>query len=315
MAEKIQNKGVVIRSTGSWYEVRTDKGEIISCRFKGKFKIAGIKSTNPIAVGDRITFIRDESDENAVIDSIIPRQNYIIRKSTKLSKQTHIIAANIDFAFLVVTISQPRTSSGFIDRFLLTAAAYHIPVVLVFNKMDLNTEKENKIQDGFIEIYRSLGYKCLITSAHRGDGIGELKKMMESHTSMFGGHSGVGKSALINAIQPGIQLKTAQISSVHQKGRHTTTFAEMHPLDFGGYIIDTPGIKEFGVVNMEKQDVAGYFPEMEKYMHDCKFNNCLHVKEPQCAVKQAMEEGKIAESRYINYLAIILDEEFDKKPF
>ncbi len=314
MTVEKQNSGVVIRSTGSWYEVRTDSGQILSCRFKGKFKIAGIKSTNPIAVGDRVTYI-DDGEENGVIDSILPRRNYIIRKSTKLSKQTHIIATNIDYAFLVVTISQPRTSSGFIDRFLLTAAAYHIPVVLVFNKVDLNNEKENEIQGDFLYLYQTIGYKCLVTSATRGDGIEELKTMMKGHTSMFGGHSGVGKSALVNAVQPGIELKTSEISKIHQKGRHTTTFAEMHPLDFGGYIIDTPGIKEFGVVNMEKQDVAGYFPELEYFMHDCKYNNCLHVKEPQCAVKTAVENGEIAESRYNNYLAIILDEEFDKKPF
>lgn len=314
MTKEKQNSGVVIRSTGSWYEVRTDEGLILSCRFKGKFKIAGIKSTNPIAVGDRITYIKD-GEENGVIDSILPRRNYIIRKSTNLSKQTHIIATNIDYAILVVTISQPRTSSGFIDRFLLTAAAYHIPVVLVFNKVDINNEKESKIQNEFLELYQTIGYQCLVTSAIRGDGLDELKEMMKGHTSMFGGHSGVGKSALVNAIQPGIELKTSEISSVHQKGRHTTTFAEMHPLEFGGYIIDTPGIKEFGVVNLEKQDVAGYFPEMEYFMHDCKYNNCLHVREPQCAVKEAVENGEIAESRYINYLAIILDEEFDKKPF
>lgn len=314
MTKEKQNSGVVVRSTGSWYEVRTDEGRVLSCRIKGKFKIAGIKSTNPIAVGDRITFIND-GEENGVIDSIFPRRNYIIRKSTKLSKQTHIIAANIDYAFLVVTISQPRTSSGFIDRFLLTAAAYHIPVVLVFNKVDLNNEKESNIQNDFLELYQTIGYQCLVTSATRGDGIDELKAMMKGRTSMFGGHSGVGKSALVNAIQPGIELRTSEISSVHQKGRHTTTFAEMHPLEFDGYIIDTPGIKEFGVVNLEKQDVAGYFPEMEYFMHDCKYNNCLHVREPQCAVKEAVENGEIAESRYINYLAIILDEEFDKKPF
>jgi len=315
MAEKAEHSGVVIRSTGSWYEVRNSKGLITSCKFKGKFKIAGIKSTNPIAVGDHVTYVPQKGEDTGVIDNILPRTNYIIRKSTKLSKQTHIIAANIDHAFLVITISQPRTSTGFIDRFLLTAAAYHIPVVLVFNKTDLNTEKENASQQNMIEIYESLGYKCIKTSAIEGTGLEGLKKLMKDQTSMFSGHSGVGKSALVNAVQPGIQLKTAQISNFNQKGKHTTTFAEMHPLEFGGYIIDTPGIKEFGVVDLEKQIVAGYFPEMERFMHDCKYHNCMHIKEPQCAVKEAVEHGYIAESRYNNYLAIVLDEDFNKKPF
>lgn len=315
MAENSEHSGVVIRSTGSWYEVRNSKGLITSCKFKGKFKIAGIKSTNPIAVGDRVTYVPQKGEDTAVIDNILPRSNYIIRKSTKLSKQTHIIAANIDHAFMVITISQPRTSTGFVDRFLLTAEAYHIPVVLVFNKIDLNTEKDHQIQKTLIETYGSIGYKCIETSALTGEGLDVLKDLMQEKTSMFSGHSGVGKSALINSIQPGIQLKTAQISKINQKGKHTTTYAEMHPLHFGGYIIDTPGIKEFGVVDLEKQVVAGYFPEMEKFMHDCKFHNCLHIKEPECAVKEAVELGYIAQSRYNNYLAIVLDEDFDKKPF
>lgn len=315
MADKAENNGVVIRSTGSWYEVRNSEGHVISCKFKGKFKIAGIKSTNPIAVGDHVTYVPQKGEDTAVIDGILPRSNYIIRKSTKLSKQTHIIAANIDHAFLVITISQPRTSTGFVDRFLLTAAAYHIPVVLVFNKIDLNTEQENELQEKFIGIYEKIGYQCITTSALTGDGLDVLKELMKDQTSMFSGHSGVGKSAIINSIQPGIQLKTAQISNFNQKGKHTTTYAEMHPLNFGGYIIDTPGIKEFGVVDLEKQIVAGYFPEMEKFMHDCKYHNCMHMMEPQCAVKEAVEQGHIAQSRYNNYLAIVLDEDFDKKPF
>jgi ribosome biogenesis GTPase len=309
------NHGVVIRSTGSWYEVRTENGEIISCKFKGKFKIAGIKSTNPIAVGDKVSFIRMKEDGTAVIDSIKKRENYIIRKSINLSKQTHIIAANIDHAFLVITISQPRTSLGFIDRFLLSAEAYHIPVVLVFNKLDLNTHEEQTIQDDWIEKYKSIGYKCLQTSAINGNGIEEMKDLMKNGTNMFSGHSGVGKSALINSVQPGFKLKTAEISGFNLKGRHTTTFAEMHPLDLGGYIIDTPGIKEFGVVDIKKEDVGGYFPEFREVMHLCKFNNCLHRKEPNCAVKEAVENGSIAQSRYNNYLAIINDDDINKKPF
>ncbi|NOR88509.1 MAG: ribosome small subunit-dependent GTPase A [Bacteroidales bacterium] len=314
MIKKI-NKGIVVRSTGSWYEVRTEVGEVISCKFKGKFKIAGIKSTNPIAVGDRVSFIRMEEEDTGVIDSIEKRTNYIIRKSTKLSKLTHIIAANIDYALLVITISQPRTSTGFIDRFLLTAEAYHIPAVLVFNKLDINTKEEQEVQEDWIEKYTKLGYDCLQTSALTAQGIPKLKELMKDKTSMFGGHSGVGKSALINTIQPGVQLKTAEISTFNQKGKHTTTFAEMHPLDIGGFIIDTPGIKEFGLVNFEKGDVAAYFPEMRALMHLCKFNNCLHHNEPICAVKDAVESGEIAQSRYNNYLAIIMDEDIKKKPF
>jgi len=313
--KNIINQGIVIRSTGSWYEVRTSSGEIISCRFKGKFKIAGIKSTNPIAVGDKVSFIRAKNEETAVIDGIKKRENYIIRKSINLSKQTHIIAANIDHAFLVITISQPRTSLGFIDRFLLSTEAYHIPVILIFNKLDLNSPKEQAIQDEWIEKYKKIGYKSVQTSALKGEGIDEIKQLMKDGTNMFSGHSGVGKSALINSIQKGLKLKTAEISGFNLKGRHTTTFAEMHPLDIGGYIIDTPGIKEFGVVDIKKEDVGGYFPEMKKLMHLCKFNNCLHKNEPQCAIKDAVENGIIAQSRYNNYLAIINDDDAHKKPF
>jgi len=309
------HQGVVIRSTGSWYEIRETNGNILSCKFKGKFKIAGIKSTNPIAVGDKVRFIRMEGETTGVITSIEKRHNYIIRKSINLSKQTHIIAANIDYAFLVVTISQPRTSLGFIDRFLLSAEAYHIPVVLVFNKLDINTKEERELQDEMLEKYSSIGYQCIQSSATKRIGIDEIAGLMKGKTSMIGGHSGVGKSALVNAIQPGLLLKTSQISHFNQKGRHTTTFAEMHPLDFGGYIIDTPGIKEFGLVDFKKEDVAGYFPEMRNFMRQCKFNNCLHVNEPQCAVKEAVEDGLIAQSRYNNYLAILEDDNLNKKPF
>lgn len=313
--KELLNEGVVIRSTGSWYEVRTQSNEIISCKFKGKFKIAGIKSTNPIAVGDKVTFIRMKEDGTGVIDSIKKRDNYIIRKSINLSKQTHIIAANIDHAFLVITISQPRTSLGFIDRFLLTTEAYHIPVVLVFNKLDLNTSEEQEEQDEWIEKYKQIGYHSIQSSAIEKDGIDEIKMLMKDGINMFSGHSGVGKSALINGIQPGLKLKTAEISISNLKGRHTTTFAEMHPLDFGGYIIDTPGIKEFGLVDFKREDVGGYFPDIKSFMHLCKFNNCLHFNEPQCAVKEAVEAGNIAQSRYNNYLAIINDDNKNRKPF
>lgn len=315
MAEHKIHKGVVMRSTGSWYEVRTETGEVVSCKFKGKFKKAGIKSTNPIAVGDKVSFIWAKDGQTSVINAIEKRKNYIIRKSINLSKQTHIIAANIDYAFLVITISQPRTSLGFIDRFLLSAEAYHIPVVLVFNKTDINTSKEQDKQEEWIEKYANIGFQCLETSAENGMGTNELHSLMKNHICMFGGHSGVGKSALINAIQPGLKLKTSEISGFNLKGKHTTTFAEMHLLNNGGYIIDTPGIKEFGLVDFKREDVAGYFPEIRKYMHACKFNNCIHQNEPQCAIKEAVKNGEIAESRYNNYLAILNDENVNKNPF
>lgn len=307
--------GIVLKSTGSWYTVMNDDGEIVKCKIKGKFKISGIKSTNPIAVGDKVIFVKQENEEIAVIDTIIPRDNYIIRKSTNLSKQTHIIAANIDYAFLVITISQPRTSTGFIDRFLATAEAYHIPSVLVFNKTDLNTEQEMNTQNELMKTYGSIGYNCVETSAETGLGIEKLKGLMKNSTSLFSGHSGVGKSALVNIIQPGLKLKTSEISDFNLKGKHTTTFAEMHLLHFGGFIIDTPGIKEFGLVDFEKQLLSDYFPEIREMMHLCKFNNCLHDREPQCAVKKAVENGEIAQSRFNNYLAILHDEELDKKPY
>lgn len=309
------HKGIVIRSTGSWYDVREEDGNITTCKFKGKFKIAGIKSTNPIAVGDHVSFILMSEENTGLIQKLEERDNYIIRKSTKLSKQTHIIASNIDFAFLVITLHHPRTSTGFIDRFLVTAEAYHIKAVLVFNKADLFSEEDQKQILDLIEIYEKIGYQCLQTSTMSGQGIDSLKALMKDKTSLFSGHSGVGKSALVNAIEPGLQLKTGAISKVHQKGKHTTTFAEMHPLHFGGYIIDTPGIKEFGMVDMEKETLSGYFPEMKNRLQLCKFNNCLHLNEPQCAIINAVENGEIAQSRYINYLAILEDEELNKKPY
>lgn len=308
-------KGKVIRSTGSWYEVLNEQGELIKCKFKGKFKIAGIKSTNPIAVGDQVQFSILNEEQIGLIQKLEDRHNYIIRKSTNLSKQTHIIASNIDYAFLVITLQHPRTSTGFIDRFLVTAEAYHIQTILVFNKVDLFSDEENQQVAALIKLYENIGYKCLKTSAKTGEGLEELKLLMKSSTSLFSGHSGVGKSALVNAIEPGLKLKTGEISEYHQKGKHTTTFAEMHPLKWGGYIIDTPGIKEFGMVDMQKETLSGYFPEMKDRLQLCKFNNCLHYNEPLCAVKEAVENGEIAQSRYINYLAILEDEDLNKKPY
>lgn len=308
MTDKALHTATLIRSTGSWYEVFTDTGAHLRCKFKGKYKIAGIKSTNPLAVGDRVE-VREEAEEGVgMIVRILPRKNYIIRKATKLSSRTHIIATNIDYAFLVVTQSQPRTSLGFIDRFLLSCEAYHIPAVLVFNKSDLNQDEEAAQQADWIALYSSLGYRCIETSATQGQGIAQLRDMMRGHICMFGGHSGVGKSALINSIEPALKIRVGAISQVHRKGQHTTTFAEMHPLSNGGWLIDTPGIKELGLVNFDKTDVAGYMPEMKALIGQCRFNNCMHVKEPECAVKTAVQEGQIRASRYINYLSMIEDD-------
>lgn len=308
MTDKALHTATLIRSTGSWYEVFTDTGAHLRCKFKGKYKIAGIKSTNPLAVGDRVE-VREEAEEGVgMIVRILPRKNYIIRKATKLSSRTHIIATNIDYAFLVVTQSQPRTSLGFIDRFLLSCEAYHIPAVLVFNKSDLNQDEEAAQQADRIALYSSLGYRCIETSATQGQGIAQLRDMMRGHICMFGGHSGVGKSALINSIEPALKIRVGAISQVHRKGQHTTTFAEMHPLSNGGWLIDTPGIKELGLVNFDKTDVAGYMPEMKALIGQCRFNNCMHVKEPECAVKTAVQEGQIRASRYTNYLSMIEDD-------
>mgnify|MGYP005840491275 CR=1 FL=1 len=315
MNQENLNKGIVIRSTGSWYDVQTDDGNITKCKFKGKYKIAGIKSTNPIAVGDQVYFSVLSEEQIGLIQKLEPRNNYMIRKSTKLSKQTHIIASNIDYALLVITLNQPRTSTGFIDRFLVTAEAYHIQTVLIFNKADLFSEKSQKKVNDLKNLYENLGYRCLQTSAQTGKGLDLLKELMKDKTSLFSGHSGVGKSALINAVEPNLKLKTGQISNYHQKGKHTTTFAEMHPLHFGGYIIDTPGIKEFGLVDMQKETLSGYFPEMNKRLQLCKFNNCLHLNEPHCAVKKAVSNGEIAQSRYNNYLAILEDKDLNKKSY
>ncbi|MDA0794033.1 MAG: ribosome small subunit-dependent GTPase A [Bacteroidetes bacterium] len=299
-------KGLVYRSTGSWYSVESD-GCFYACRIKGKLRLKGIKSTNPIAVGDRVWF---EVDENAVepegtIVGIEERQNYIVRKSVNLSKQTHIIASNIDQVFLLITLHNPPTFTAFIDRFLVTAEAYHIPAVLVFNKMDTcSPEQENEI-DALATIYQTIGYKTLKISATEGQNIDEIKSMMQGKVSMFSGHSGVGKSTLINAIAPDLNLKTAALSDQHQQGIHTTTFAEMFALPNGMKLIDTPGIKGFGVVDMQPDEIGNYFPEFTPLRSACKFHNCMHQNEPQCAVIEAFENGIVAESRYQNYLQML----------
>jgi len=303
--------GIVYKSTGSWYTVKTDRGDIYECRIKGKFRIKGIKSTNPIAVGDRVFFdVEKIGDESlGVISEIEERKNYIIRKSVKLSKQTHIIAANIDQVFLLVTLKSPRTSTVFIDRFLATSEAYDIKTVLLFNKVDLYDEEELVEVKYLAALYRKIGYTCIGISAKTGKNIEKVKDLMKDHTSMFAGHSGVGKSTLINFIAPGLNIKTTEISDQHYQGQHTTTFAEMYDLHFGARIIDTPGIKGFGVVDMDKSEIGDYFPEFFRLKGGCKFNNCLHLDEPKCAVKEALEKDEVSWSRYRSYVQIVTGEE------
>ena len=294
-------KGLVIKSTGSWYSVKLLDGTIVPCRIKGKFRLQGIQTTNPVTVGD-IVQIELQEDENGMIVKIEPRKNYIIRKSVNLSKKAHIIASNIDLAFLVVTVNYPKTYLNFIDRFLVTAEAYHIPTVLIFNKIDLLSKTELEELETLIQIYSKIGYQCIKTSVEKKVNIEEVKTMMTHKTSVFSGNSGVGKSSLINLIDQSLNIKTSDISDSHNQGKHTTTFAEMHELKFGGHIIDTPGIKGLGIIDIEKEEIHHYFPEMRKRMNECKFNNCVHVNEPACAIKEALEKGEIADFRYENYL-------------
>lgn len=303
--------GTVYKSTGSWYLVKSEEGQFFNCRIKGKFRIKGIKSTNPVAVGDRVEFSADEKggESEGVIHEIHDRDNYIIRKSVNLSKQTHIIASNIDLVFLLVTLNNPPTFTTFIDRFLVTAEAYGIKAILLFNKVDTYTEDELGEVKYLAALYRKIGYQCLGISAKTGKNVEQVKELMTGKTSMFSGHSGTGKSTLVNAIEPSLDLKTSKISDQHKQGQHTTTFAEMFDLGFGARIIDTPGIKGFGVVDMEKEELSDYFPEFFERKQHCKFNNCLHIDEPQCAVKEALEEGEVAWSRYKSYLQILQGEE------
>ncbi|WP_027125795.1 ribosome small subunit-dependent GTPase A [Gelidibacter mesophilus] len=299
--------GTVYKSTGSWYTVKTDLGVTYDCRIKGKFRIQGIKSTNPIAVGDVVGFDVEilNNVTTGIIHTIHDRENYIVRKSVNLSKQTHIIAANIDQVFLLITINNPPTLTSFIDRFLVTTQAYRIKTILVFNKMDTYDE-DNVMEVKYLaSIYRKIGYECIEVSAVTKKNIDHLKNMMKDKTSMFAGHSGVGKSTLVNAIEPDLDLKTKAISMQHMQGQHTTTFAEMFDLSFGAKIIDTPGIKGFGVVDMDKEEIGDYFPEFFALKQECKFNNCLHVEEPKCAVKEALDKDEISFSRYRSYLQIL----------
>lgn len=304
--------GTVYKSTGSWYQVKADDGRFFQCRIKGKFRIKGIKSTNPVAVGDRVEFKLEETTEeeqNGVITAIKERDNYIIRKSVNLSKQTHIIASNIDQAFLLVTLKNPPTFTVFIDRFLVTAEAYDIKAILLFNKIDTYTDEELDEVKYLAAMYRQIGYQCIGISAKNGKNIEQVKELMIGKTSLISGHSGTGKSTLINSIEPKLDLKTTEISEQHRQGQHTTTFAEMYDLDFGAQIIDTPGIKGFGVVDIEKEELGNYFPEFFARKQDCKFYNCLHLEEPKCAVKEALEAGEIPWSRYKSYLQILKGED------
>ena len=299
--------GRVIKSTGSWYDVRNDGGDVVQCRLRGKIRLDGLRTTNPVAVGDLVNFEQERDKETCVIDKILPRTNVIVRKSVNLSKESHIIAANVDQAILVATIAQPRTSTGFIDRFTVTAEAYHIPVVIVFNKCDLYNEEQNAVAEELMRVYNSIGYQSFVISAKTGENCDRLKAIMKDKLSMFSGHSGVGKSALVNRLDPGLDIRVGEISEVHEKGKHTTTFAQMYELNFGGYIIDTPGIKEFALFDMEKETLAQRFPEMRALMHDCRFNNCTHLHEPHCAIKNAVEQGVIADWRYENYCNMMDD--------
>ncbi len=303
--------GIVYKSTGSWYWVKSNDGFLHQCRIKGKFRIKGIKSTNPIAVGDKVEFdLEKKGDEEiGVIKTILDRDNFIVRKSVNLSKQTHIIASNIDQVFLLITINNPPTFTAFIDRFLVSTRAYRIDTILVFNKIDSYKIEERAEVLYIKDIYEAIGYRCVEVSATENKNVDKIKKMMTGKTSMFVGHSGVGKTTLVNAIEPSLNLKTKEISDLHNQGKHTTTFAEMFDLSFDAKIIDTPGIKGFGVVDIDKYELGDYFPEFFELKKDCKFNNCLHLKEPKCAVKEALEEEKVSWSRYRSYLQILEGEE------
>ena len=304
-------RGTIYKSTGSWYTVKSFDGDFYECRIKGKFRIKGIKSTNPIAVGDVVSFkLEKKGDEEVgIIHEIEARKNYIIRKSVNLSKQTHIIAANLDQVFLLITLNNPTTYTSFIDRFLVTAEAYEIPAILLFNKIDTYNKEEKAEVAYLMALYSSIGYKCIQLSAKTGLNVGVVKELMIEKTSMFSGNSGVGKSTLVNAIDEGLKLKTAKISEQHLQGQHTTTFAEMYDLSFGARIVDTPGIRGFGIVDMEKAEIGDYFPEFFKLKSACKFNNCLHLEEPKCAVKEALEANAIAWSRYRSYAQMVLGED------
>ena len=304
-------KGLVIKNTGSWYSVKTDTGKVVECKIKGNFRLKGIRSTNPVAVGDNVE-IALNSEGTAFITHIEERRNYIIRKSQNLSKQSHILAANVDQAFLIVTVNYPQTSTTFIDRFLASAEAYSVPVVLVFNKCDILSDDERHYQQSVIHLYETIGYECREVSATTGEGVDGLHALLKGKITLLSGNSGVGKSTLINKILPEANLRTAEISDAHNTGMHTTTFSEMLELPEGGYIIDTPGIKGFGTFNMEPEELTSYFPEIFHFSKDCKFSNCTHTHEPGCAVLKAIDDHYIAQSRYQSYLNMLEDKDENK---
>ena len=304
--------GTIIRNTGSWYTVKTDDGQLFECKVKGTFRLKGIRSTNPVAVGDVVSITPSPDGQTALIEDIEDRRNYIIRKASNLSKQSHIIAANVDMAALVVTIAHPETSTTFIDRFLASAEAYRVPVLLIFNKTDLYDEEELRQMHELVLLYQSIGYRCQTCSAEKGNGIDELQAELMGKTTLLSGNSGVGKSTLLNLLVPEAEAKTAEISAAHDAGMHTTTFSEMFFLPQGGSLIDTPGIKGFGTFDMEREEVSHYFREIFKTSADCRFGNCTHTHEPGCAVLQAVAEGRIAESRFMSYLSMLEDKDENK---
>ena len=298
--------GVIIKSTGSWYIVKSDSGNLFKCRLIGRFRNENIKSTNPIVVGDNVKI--QKRNDNFVISELYDRKNAIIRKSVNLSKQTHVIAANIDQSILMITLDSPITTTNFIDRYLVSANAFGVDVVLLFNKLDLHNEKSRFNHERLVSIYSKIGYKCISTSVIKGD-LSQIKNIMKSKINLISGHSGVGKSTLINSLQEGLNIATNDISDSYNQGQHTTTFSELYELDFGASLIDTPGIKGFGLVEIKKNEIANYFPEFFNLKGDCKFNNCIHLNEPSCEIKRAVKRGQIAESRYLSYLSMLDEEE------
>jgi len=299
-------KAVVYKSTGSWYVVKTESGQILNARIKGIFKIDGITSTNPVAVGDEVEIeMENELERTAMIRDIHERKNYIARATPHHNRERHIVASNLDQLLLFATLKDPKTSQGFIDRFLIAAEAFHVPPVIVFNKADIYRKKELQLFEERKEMYNAIGYNVLLTSIEKGNGVEEISKLLLDKTTLLSGHSGVGKSTFINAILPQLKLKTQDVSGWSGKGMHTTTFAEMFDLPFGGRIIDTPGIREFGITDISRQELSHYYPEMREKLHECQFNDCMHINEPGCAIKKAVEEGNIAPERYISYRNIL----------